>query len=238
MADYAFSLAERHAVFTAHGPRCYIGREPIDMSSFHVDHVIPESLSKNEPRLKQVLVDLGRPSDFDVNSFENWLPACPSCNVLKGETVWDPSLLVQLALQAAASKADSARSHAAATVRNQEVGKALATLRRAYEQDDLDEKWKAQIRPLVEDYAAHRQPEGEALSPEPKPSVVKLTPTYSVPLYEVLSDDGFVRTVKGPYGVGGGPSVSRQQHAAPGCSCGSLYFNGARCVLCGAMDDD
>src|SRR4051812_27661656 len=76
VAKHVFSAAERYAVFKTHGARCYMCREPVDMASFQVDHVIPESLLDDPERLKHALADLGRLATFEINSFENWLPAC------------------------------------------------------------------------------------------------------------------------------------------------------------------
>lgn len=94
MAKHGFSAAVRYAIFKTHGDRCYICKVPIDMASFQVDHVIPEALLQEPARLQEVLHALGRPADFNVNSFENWLPACAPCNNGKRALVWEHSLLV------------------------------------------------------------------------------------------------------------------------------------------------
>ena len=58
-------------MFTTHGPKCYINNCPIDMQTMEIDHVIPEFLAADRARLDQVIADLGLPSDFDINSYEN-----------------------------------------------------------------------------------------------------------------------------------------------------------------------
>ncbi|WP_344197049.1 HNH endonuclease signature motif containing protein [Aeromicrobium alkaliterrae] len=217
-------------MYTTHGDRCYICTRPIDLASFHVDHVIPVSLLDDSNRLAGVLRDLGRTDDFDLNSFANWLPACPPCNTSKNALVWEPSLLVQKYLQAAGSKAEQARQRAEKVVRNQEIGKVLNTLFRVHEQGGLDDETKAQLAILISDYSKDHAANAE-------PDVVRLTPTYTAPLFEILSDNGTSRVVRGPYGTGGGPSQNSDPRLD--CSaCGYSYFNGVRCVICGNMDDD
>ena len=75
-----FTPFERLAVFVTHDEKCYLCNRPLDLLTMEVDHVIPESLQDNPKRLVEVVRLLGRPGDFDVNSYANWLPACRSCN--------------------------------------------------------------------------------------------------------------------------------------------------------------
>ncbi|MFG2434649.1 HNH endonuclease [Streptomyces sp. NPDC048508] len=231
MAKHTFSATERYAVFTVHGGRCYMCRDIVDMATFQVDHVIPESLADSPAQLEAAKEQLGRPARYELNSYENWLPACVRCNNLKWDRVWDPSLLVQLWLQRAADRAAKARAHAKETIHRVAVTKALNLLERAVAADRLTAKQKQCLEPLVENYSHWRSDDSD-------PQVVRLTPTYEAPLLEVLSDNESIRVVRGPYGVGGGPSPNRQQSAAPPCSCGSYFFNGARCVVCGQLDAD
>jgi len=228
MAEYSFSNAQRYAVFKTHGDRCYMDGEPIDLLSFQVDHVIPESLADDPVRLGKVLKCLGRPSTFELNSYENWLPACAPCNIRKRALVWEPSLLVQRTLQNAAAKADEARAAEKDVLTKQKLGRAVNTLMRAHEDGGLSDDVKKRLQPIVYDIASARP----AVS---RHEVVRLTPDYAVPLFDVLSDDGSVRVVRGPFGMGGGPSSGT---LTTGCSvCGYNYFNGARCVICGNLED-
>ena len=105
MPKYDFKEAERQAVFTVHGPRCYICNGLVTMKTLEVDHVIPESLKNKADRLTEVLKLFACPPDFNVNSFENWLPACRPCNGKKLDMEWRPSPLIQMHLQRAAAKA-------------------------------------------------------------------------------------------------------------------------------------
>lgn len=108
LSKYSFSHAQRFAVYVTHDEKCYICNRPLDLKTVEVDHVIPESLVDTPDRIRDVFKSLGRPADFDVNSYANWLPACRPCNRRKLATVFEPSLLIQLALQRAADRADKA----------------------------------------------------------------------------------------------------------------------------------
>lgn len=192
-----------------------------------VDHVIPESLQNTPDRLRDVLLALGRPSSFDLNSYENWLPACRPCNGRKRETVFDPSLLVQLHLQRAAGRAEKARVLENKTISRRELADALNRLQRASEAGELDEDLKRALVPL----AAFQE---EQRSPEMVGKAIRLSP-----LLELLSQKDGWQMVRGPYGVGGGP-VGPHVHSSFRCvNCGTLSaWNGARCVACGDMNDE
>lgn len=227
MSKRAFSPSERFAVHVTHGEKCYVCSKPLDFQSMEVDHVVPESLEGNPIRLAQVLRDLGRPDDFAIQSFANWLPACRRCNGKKLDTVFEPSLLVQLCLQGAAKHAAKAAALAEEVVTDRKISNALGVLQRADEKGLLTEATRNAIVPLIEFQTTHRAPE---VVGEP----IRLTP-----LFEVLSDNGHIQVVRGPYGVGGRPTSSAG-FSPQGCvNCGSTAaWNGVRCVICGQVDDD
>ncbi|CAN5566061.1 hypothetical protein BH10ACT8_BH10ACT8_04590 [soil metagenome] len=227
-----FTPAERYAVFTVHGAKCYMCSEPLNLKEFQVDHVVPESLLETPDERVAALTNLGCPDAFEINSFENWLPSCGPWNNRKRSRVWNPSPLMQLNLQYASDGAPKARALAASMVTKQAVANALNTLERLEEQGALTDEIKAQFAPIVGDYSQN-------IAPEADHDVVRLTPTYAAPLYEVLSDNGLSKVVRGPYGIGGGPS-DRDHPVAPQMNCGVCgypYFSGARCVICATMND-
>lgn len=192
-----------------------------------VDHVIPESLVDDQDRLREVFKSLGRPENFDVNSYANWLPACRPCNGKKLAIVFEPSLLIQLALQRAADRADKARNIEQRTISRREITKALNILERANEAGELDNEIKASLQPLVAFQEEQRSPE---LVGQP----IRLTP-----LFEILSEKDGWRLIRGPYGVGGRP-IGPHVHNSFDCpNCGAIgAWNGARCVICGEMNDE
>jgi len=232
LPKYNFNEAERQAVFNVHGSRCYLCNDLLTMKTVEIDHIIPESLEQQPEQLAKILKSLGCPDDFKVNSFENWMPACRPCNGKKLDLEWRPSLVVQVVLQRAATKAERAREVANTLVSTRRLYNALAVLKKASEEAELPEDVKAELLPLVLFNTETRDK-----TPEDEP--VRVTPSYSVPLYEVLRDDGAIATVRGPYGIGGGPTTTAPVPTHMRCgSCGSPFFSGARCVICGQMDDD
>ena len=189
--------------------------------------MIPETLLGTPDRLREVIESLGRPVDFDVTSYANWMPARRPCNGRKLATVFEPSPMIQLVLQRAAERADKAKGIEQGTISRKEIMKALNILERASETGELDDGIKIALQPLVAFQEKQRPPE---LVGQP----IRLTP-----LFEVLSEKNGLRLVRGPYGVGGRP-VGPHVHSSFDCpNCGAIgAWNGARCVICGQMDDD
>lgn len=227
MKKYKFSPSERFAVFVSHGERCYMCSGLLDLKTMEVDHVIPESLQNNSARLAEVLESLGRPTTFLLNSYANWMPSCRLCNGKKLDLVFEPTPLIQAVLQRAASKASEAASLAAEVVSKRKIANAINVLQRADESGELSDEIRSELQPLIAFQVQHR-------SPEMVGKVIRLTP-----LFTVLSDDGKRQMIQGPYGVGR-RLVSPNVHKSWNClTCGSIAaWNGARCVICGQLDDD
>lgn len=222
MSKYSFSPAERYAVFTVHGEKCYLCNKPVDLKSMQVDHVIPESLLDSAD-LPEVLNKFGLSQEFQINDFGNWLPACQPCNGRKRNTVFKPTPIIQIELQRLADKEEEARNEAKRIVTNQKIENAINTLQRAGV-DNLSREQVTELKPLV-DYHFENPARDDANAP------FRITQ-----LYEVLSDDGAMQVVKGPFGIGRGPVDPSPDARCSGC--GFAAFNGARCVFCGMMDDD
>lgn len=94
-----FSSAERYAVWTAHREKCWLFGGGVSLGE----------MLEGTPRLAQVVTDLGRPENFNVNSYENWAQAHFGCNGDKSDVVFEPSPLIQAWLQKAAARAEKAR---------------------------------------------------------------------------------------------------------------------------------
>ena len=100
------------------------------MGGFHCafDHILPEHLLNDWDQLQRILAQFGLPTDFDLNSFENWLPAYGPCNRKKRGHVFRPTPIIQLYLDRARDRAPVARKEVEKTRSDQEIGKALAIL--------------------------------------------------------------------------------------------------------------
>lgn len=227
MSKYTFSSAERFAIYVTHGERCYMCSKPIDLKSMQVDHVIPEDLLSKEGELAAVIHSFALASDFNLNSFSNWMPSCAPCNRRKLTTVFTPSPIIQVVLQQAAEKSEQANILSEKTVTKRKIINALNILKMANEAGELSEDVKQELQPLIEYQIQERLPE------------LQDQPIQLMPLYEVISEISGIRVVKGRFGVGSRP-IENDVHSSfscPGCGASGAW-SGARCVVCGEMSDD
>jgi hypothetical protein len=223
MSGYKFSPAERFAVYSVHGGTCYLNSEPLYVKTMRVDHVLPRSLKNDPERLSVILREYGLPADFELDSFENWLPTCDSCNSLKYKNPFRATPIIQRHIDRARAKAGEAKALARRVLTDQAISKALNTLEMAIDDGQLE---SATIAPLIELYESQRPPENGGL---------RLTPRYTV-----LYDEGSYRIVRTPYGVGHEPSQGASADRAFQCpNCGYYGpWSGARCLGCGHLIED
>lgn len=151
MSQYKFSSAERYAIFLTHGMKCYLCGVPLDLTSMAVDHVIPEHLLATPSLLESAKSTLGLPAQFNLNSFENWMPACGSCNSKKAAIQFNPSPLIQVELQSLSEKAEKARRLCNEIVSSRKISNALNVLARAQESGErfditTCDRWKDLLR--------------------------------------------------------------------------------------------
>ena len=140
MSTYKFSPAERAAVYSTHGEKCYICGTPINLKTMEVDHILPETLVEKPNELQAALNAFRLPPDFEINSFANWLPACRPCNGTKKYLVFEPTPIIQVHLQRAIAKAPAAKDLAAETVSQRKIANALNVLECAQDDGKLDAK--------------------------------------------------------------------------------------------------
>jgi 5-methylcytosine-specific restriction endonuclease McrA len=129
---HAFTPGERWAVFatygTSQGTKCWLCSEPLNFRAMEVDHVLPECLHDDQAALTEALIAFGLPQSFDLNSFENWLPAHRHCNLQKLNHVFRPTPLIQLWLDRARARADDARQKCNATATERQIERAIGIL--------------------------------------------------------------------------------------------------------------
>lgn len=227
MAKYTFTAAQRFAIFKPHSEKCYLCNTPLNLKTTEIDHVIPENLLAKPSKLKNLIETFGLPHDFEINSYNNWMPACRSCNGKKLTHIFEPTPLIQFVLENAAKKSKKVEAFLEEAVGDRRISGALNVLSRASEMGELSDEDRRQLVPLVSNIIADR-------SEEEKDEPVRLTP-----LYEVLHETNWIRIIRGRYGVGARP-VGDYVHSSFDCqNCGpNGAWSGARCVVCGQMDDD
>lgn len=129
---HAFTLAERWAVFKAHGStggtKCWLCGEPLNFREMAIDHVLPEHLIGDKEERDRALHQFSLPADFDLNSFENWLPAHGPCNVSKHDHIFRPTPLIQMWMDRARRKAARARDLCSEWHGEAQIAKAVAKL--------------------------------------------------------------------------------------------------------------
>ena len=77
------------AIWLAHKRRCAYRDEPIiRLTDLQIDHILPESLLDKPHELEKIKSEYDLPSNFDINSYYNWLPSCSSCNRDKSARVF------------------------------------------------------------------------------------------------------------------------------------------------------
>ena len=216
------------------------------MQSMHVDHVLPEHLLDDPERLKEVIDSFGLPEDFDLNSYENWLPSCGPCNLRKRGEVFEPVPLIKLQLQKAAEKAAKAKTFEEAAVHSATLTKSINTMCRANERTiltlehfepivaSLKEHNPELLEGVYEFVASQRKDVMGFAYQKFKPAEIPLTP-----FHKVLMEDEWKVIVTAPYGTGYIPKGDNIDGSFYCGFCGSLGpWSGARCLSCGHLNDD
>lgn len=136
MSTQKFSAAEREAIWLAHEKKCAYTRELLDVSSFHIDHVVAESLATDPAELAKVQVDLNLAADFDIFGYGNLLPCRPGANLQKGSLVLDKAH-THFFLGIASSKVKEIEAHLVRLEKRKIRGKAIILLQQCLERGDL-----------------------------------------------------------------------------------------------------
>lgn len=226
MSTYKFKYAERYAVWTVHRERCWLCRTPVGLADVQIDHVIPESL-EGSPELPGILREMGLPSDFAINSYENWMPAHAACNLRKSDTRFDPTPLIQGELQTARDHAPRAREIEAKKIRTWQIEKAATLIMQANETGDLDGK----IKRMLSDALISFHDENRIAEDRGKP--------FFLTEYLVIAREEHDRfLLRGATGLVGVRPKGEELHSSWNCPrCGPTGWNGARCITCGMLDD-
>ncbi|MBO1907028.1 hypothetical protein KHP60_21180 [Microvirga sp. 3-52] len=207
-----------------------------------VDHIIPEYLLSRPSELVGHLISYGLPSDFDLNSYENWMPSCSSCNNKKRSTLFEATPIFQIVLQEARAKADKCRKAATQAISDAALAKALNVVERSVADESLN---LVDLEPLIVAFAKARPDALRALRDRVSSHIIEFKtfgtadPEFRItPFFKVLYTSGAIRVVQTPLGTGYVPTEEKP-HSSFYCGhCGSKGpWNGARCLSCGMLDD-
>jgi len=223
MSGYKFTIAQRFAVYTVHGGTCYLNGEPLFLKSMRIDHILPRSLKDDPERLYVISEEYGLPHNFELDSFENWLPTCDPCNSAKYKEPFRPTPIIQRYVDRARSGAAETKALAERIVTNQAISKALITLEMAFDQGRLD---LSIIEPLIELYEQHQR--------RTRLREFRITPQCTI-LHEL---EGY-RIVQTNYGVGYASNRSTADITFQCPHCGNFGpWSGAICLTCGQLIED
>ena len=136
MSSQQFSAAQREAIWLAHERKCAYTREPIDISDFHIDHIVPETLADDPDRLEEIRSELGLPPDFDLFGYGNLLPSKARANLQKGAMILDKAR-TNFFLGIASSKISDIESNLKRIERRKNRGKAIVLLQQCLERGEL-----------------------------------------------------------------------------------------------------
>ncbi len=147
-----FNLFERYAIWKCHEERCGLCGEPMRYKNVTVDHFFPESLLEDDEKRAEIFKEYGiSDNDFNINDFENWLPAHANCNQQKSNKIPKFNPGHSLILENLISKSNEARQISNKMSQDKKKDKVFLYLVDALEQekisfDDLLES----IRPFSE----------------------------------------------------------------------------------------
>ena len=149
MSTKKFSAVEREAIWFAHEKKCaYTGRL-IDVSNFHIDHIIPESFAKESTALKDAITKFNLPADFDIHGYGNLLPCQPRVNFQKRDTILSQTPYF---LSVAAEKKPKIEENLACIKKREAKGKALILLQQGLELGHITAR---EISEILQNHVEH-----------------------------------------------------------------------------------
>lgn len=148
MSNQKFSASQREALWLAHEKKCAYTRELLDVSSFHIDHIVPENLSGDPVEFERVKATLGLDKDFDLYGYENLLPCRAGANLQKGSLVLDQAH-THFFLGIAASKKAEVQGNLERIEKRKNRGKALILLQQCLERGELS---PSEVAKILEDH--------------------------------------------------------------------------------------
>ncbi|WP_054782832.1 HNH endonuclease [Pseudovibrio denitrificans] len=198
MSKKKFSPAERYAVWTVHGEKCWLCGEPLPYTDMHIDHIIPEKLEGTEA-LKGILEEFALPLDFELNTWANWMPAHATCNTKKLDHVFRPAPIILRQIEHAIAKSKTTQEIHDKYLSRRSLSIALDRVIEGIENGRLTPEQRDRfIAKLSVEHERNRSPE------------MHHQPIFLSPNLTILNEDKYRYTLKGPSGlIGTRPKGSR-----------------------------
>jgi hypothetical protein len=131
MSKYKFNSAQKWAIWKTLGPNCRWCNEPVKYHHAQIDHILPESLEDDKKKLDRLIKIYSLKTDFDLNSFFNWIPIHSGCNQSKGADIFDAAPFIGQLLQRVAAKVPEIVIVHDEMAKEPKAGKVLAALERS-----------------------------------------------------------------------------------------------------------
>lgn len=193
-----------------------------------IDHVIPESLLDNPVELAKVKRAYALPATFDINSFENWLPAHDRCNRSKSNKVFDPAPILLDVLRTMARKAPELRAAEARLLAQRKVDDLLGKLLVAVDIKAID---RNKILAAFADPELRGNTDAQVLEREFQIHIDPLR-------WKLVQASGSIATVTDGRLGGMTPTGNSPDPSWICPTCGTYGpWNGAMCISCGRMSD-
>ena len=226
MAKYKFKQSERFAVWKTHGEKCFWCAEPLCLQETTVDHILPEKLFNKEDEFTRVKLLFGLGDEFNINGYENWVPAHQHCNGAKRDTIFKASEVMLAILERVAAKAPKALEYQQRIENNARIGEALSKVQVLYDEEKIT---KEDLLAIFSDDDIQEQELSERL----EELIIRVHPSW-----QVVSVNNEMATVTNGR-VAGRTPVGKNVHPSWACpNCGAYGpWSGARCLSCGMLSD-
>lgn len=127
--NYGYSKKDdivRAALFYEYEGKCFYSNEPLRYKEMHIDHVIPQGLTKEE--FQHVISILGLPEDFNINSLYNLVPCNPNVNEVKNKNIYPETFLGHCIYDKTTKKVDKVKHRIERLKKDKNIDKAIAKL--------------------------------------------------------------------------------------------------------------
>jgi 5-methylcytosine-specific restriction endonuclease McrA len=116
--------AVRYSIWEVYRNKCYHCKHPIQFIDMEIDHIIPDKYGRESKELTLALLSIGKEEGFEINSLQNFVPACRRCNREKGDQFVESQIL--MALAKAEKEAPKIKKKIAKFKKDIEIGKKAA----------------------------------------------------------------------------------------------------------------
>jgi hypothetical protein len=139
MAKTTFDNLVRSAIWTTYKNTCFYCNRPLEWEDLHIDHIIPESISKKTEVFVNVKKDFELNEKFSLNDLHNLVPSHSKCNYRKSDNLFSKSTTL-FYLSITTQKVSKIEIEIERLRKNKSKGQILAKLQCAISENTLSVK--------------------------------------------------------------------------------------------------